>query len=77
MENNNINKVELGDNELMEAAGGRTVYVIRYTIRSGDTLSWIAGHYRTTVSEILLVNPTITDANKIYVGQEIYVPYKN
>lgn len=45
-----------------------------YTIQSGDTLRKIATRINSTVSDILAVNPQITDANKIYVGQVINLP---
>ncbi|MBB6177972.1 MULTISPECIES: LysM peptidoglycan-binding domain-containing protein [Anoxybacillus] len=45
-----------------------------YTIQSGDTLSTIARRWNTTVTRLLELNPTITDVNRIYVGQVIKVP---
>jgi lysozyme len=45
-----------------------------YAIQSGDTLRKIAARINSTVSNILAVNPQITDANKIYVGQLIKLP---
>ena len=45
-----------------------------YTIQSGDTLRKIAARINSTVNAILAVNPQITDANKIYVGQVINLP---
>lgn len=50
------------------AAGGT------YTIQQGDTLRKIAARINATVNDILLVNPQITDANLIYVGQVISLP---
>lgn len=44
-----------------------------YTVKSGDTLSAIASKYNTTVTNLMSLNPTITDANKIYVNQKIKV----
>lgn len=46
----------------------------QYTIKRGDWLSKIAITYKTTVAELLKLNPEIKDANKIYVGQVINVP---
>ncbi|THD15629.1 hydrolase [Anoxybacillus ayderensis] len=45
-----------------------------YTIQSGDTLSTIAKKWNTTVTRLLELNPTITDVNRIYVGQVLKVP---
>lgn len=40
----------------------------RYTIQSGDTLTGLAKKNSTTVDDLLKLNPTIKDANKIYTG---------
>jgi LysM repeat protein len=45
-----------------------------YTIQSGDTLRKIAARVNSTVNDILVVNPQIADANKIYIGQVINMP---
>ena len=42
-----------------------------YTVKKGDTLSQIAANNNTTVSALLKLNPGITNANLIYVGQQI------
>lgn len=52
----------------------KTIQYVSYTVKPGDTLSDIAKKYNTTVSNIMAVNPSITDANKIYVNQEILIP---
>ena len=44
-----------------------------YTVKNGDTLSGIAKKYSTTVSALLKLNPNISNANLIYVGQVITV----
>lgn len=44
-----------------------------YTVKSGDTLSEIALTYGTTVSNILSLNPSITNPNLIYPGQNIII----
>ena len=44
------------------------------TVASGDTLSAIARDNNTTVAEIQKANPTITDPNRINVGQDINIP---
>ncbi len=45
-----------------------------YIVRRGDTLARIAARFDTTVDVLLKLNPTITDRNKIYVGQKIVLP---
>lgn len=45
-----------------------------YTVQKGDTLRKIADRIGVTVDDILKVNPKITNANKIYVGQVINLP---
>ncbi len=45
-----------------------------YIIKPGDTLSKIATAHGTTVDAILAANPTITDPNKIIVGNQITIP---
>ncbi|WKZ38448.1 MAG: LysM peptidoglycan-binding domain-containing protein [Anaerolineales bacterium] len=45
-----------------------------YTIQKGDTLRKIADRIGVTVRDILAVNPKITNANLIYVGQVINLP---
>jgi lysozyme len=42
-----------------------------YTVVSGDNLSLIASRCSTTVADLLGLNPAITDANLIFVGQVI------
>jgi len=45
-----------------------------YTIQSGDTLSAIAVRNKTTVTELMKLNPQITDPNKIYAGANLNLP---
>lgn len=45
-----------------------------YSIKSGDTLDKIAAKYGCTVSEIMVANPSIVNANEIFVGQSIELP---
>lgn len=45
---------------------------LSYVIRQGDNLYQLAGHYRTTVSEILSLNPNI-DPYNLQVGTSIIV----
>lgn len=43
------------------------------TVQSGDTLSQIAQTYNVSVQDILNWNPSITNANNIYVGERIVI----
>lgn len=45
-----------------------------YTIKYGDTLSGIAQRNNTTVSNLMSLNPYITNANKIYAGKTLTLP---
>jgi hypothetical protein len=51
------------------------MYVDRYTVRPGDTLSNIAGRFDLlTYTQILHVNPGLSNPNLIYPGQVINIP---
>ncbi|MBI5952217.1 MAG: LysM peptidoglycan-binding domain-containing protein [Chloroflexi bacterium] len=50
-----------------------TASPVYYTVQRGDTLRVIASNYGTTVYSLLLLNPTIYDANLIYPGQVLRV----
>jgi len=45
-----------------------------HVVKSGDTISKIAALYGVTIDDILAANPTITDPNKIAVGDKIVIP---
>jgi LysM repeat protein len=45
-----------------------------YTINRGDTLSRIAQQNGTTVADLLKLNPTVTDPNRIYAGASLFLP---
>ena len=47
--------------------------MIIYFVKQGDTLWKIAKKFRSTVADIARVNG-IEDENKIYVGQQLYIP---
>lgn len=44
-----------------------------YVVKAGDTLHKISKNYGTTVSNLMALNPSITNANKISIGQVIKV----
>ena len=48
--------------------------VIEYTIVSGDTLNALAEKYKCTVEEILVLNPYVTNRNKIYPNNKLLIP---
>jgi hypothetical protein len=45
-----------------------------YTIKAGDTLSKIAAAHGITIEDLLAANPTIKNADKISLGQQIILP---
>jgi LysM repeat protein len=46
----------------------------KYTIRSGESLTKIAKREKTTVSELMKLNPQIKNRNLIFAGQQIKIP---
>ncbi len=73
--------VELNLNEMNEAAGGANRYMPLtekagfriYKVQKGDTLIRIASRYHCSVSDILAWNPKITDKNRIYINEFLYL----
>lgn len=49
---------------------------MNYTVKSGDTLSGIAGRYHVTLGALEGANKQIKNPNQIYVGEHITVPGK-
>jgi len=47
---------------------------LNYTVKSGDTLWKICSNYEVGISEVLSVNPQLTNSNLINVNQIIKVP---
>jgi LysM repeat protein len=45
-----------------------------YVVQAGDRLSTIALKFHVTQQAILDANPTVTDPNKIFVGQQLVIP---
>jgi LysM repeat protein len=45
-----------------------------YVVQPGDTLSAIAAKFNVTQQAILDANPSVTDPNKIYIGEELVIP---
>ena len=49
------------------------VICIVHEVERGETLTLIAGKYKTTIAVIAALN-NIADPNKIFAGQKLYVP---
>ena len=45
-----------------------------YQIQKGDTLTKIAQQYGVSIQDIMNANPSITDPNKIYAGNNLVIP---
>ena len=58
----------------LEEARENNIYsMVIYFVKHGDTLWKIAKKFRSTIDDIARVNG-IEDVNKIYVGQQLYIP---
>ena len=67
-------KIGIIDNlELKESRQNDIYSMVIYFVKPGDTLWKIAKKFRSTVEDIARVNG-IDDENKIYVGQQLYIP---
>ena len=69
VDGNNGNNLYWLDNPALNASATQT-----YKIQDGDTLVKIAGIFKTSVQNLLTLNPNISNPNKIYAGQVITVP---
>ncbi len=77
----NLEAVELSMEEMNEAAGGANRYkslpakvgFVIYKVKSGDNLAKIARNHNCTVRDILTWNPKITDKNRIYANEYLYI----
>lgn len=58
---------------LQETRDNNIYSMVIYFVKPGDTLWKIAKKFRSTISDIARVNG-IEDENKIYVGQQLYIP---
>ena len=75
-------KTEVGKNEelniideitLNEDKDNNIYSMVIYFVKTGDTLWKIAKKFKSTVEDIVRVN-NIEDENKIYPGQQLYIP---
>ena len=72
MDENNKN---LSEQELEQAAGGAyRGRVIYHTVVRGDTLSGLAYRYRTTIQDIMALNPFIKNRDLIVDGWVLTIP---
>lgn len=70
-----VNAIKVGQVLLMPGAlidgnGGYDIYIVNHR----ETLGLIAKMFKTTVSQLLKLNPDIKNANLIYAGQRLNVP---
>jgi LysM repeat protein len=59
---------------LLDVKNGVPNKTQKYTIQSGQTLTKVAQIYKTTVQNLLILNPNIINPNKVDAGQSIIVP---
>lgn len=78
----NMEAIELNAEELNNAVGGKykelapkTGFIV-YQIQKGDNLNRISRAFGCSVKDILSWNKKITDMNKIYAGDYIYIMKK-
>lgn len=69
----NANRIYVGQ-KITVPNGSAPVNKSTYTIKSGDSLSIVAQRHKVTLQALLNANPSIKDANRIYVGQVITIP---
>lgn len=65
-----VGQVLLMPGALIDGTGGFDIYIVNHR----DSLGLIAKMFKTTVSYLLKLNPTIKNANLIYAGQRLNVP---
>ncbi len=61
---------EVNDVKVIKASTTTPVY---HTVKAGETVTSICAKYGITLTKFKQLNPTITDINKIYVGQKVRV----
>ncbi|CAA67646.1 morphogenesis protein [Bacillus phage B103] len=65
----NPNKIYVG--QRINVGGSPVKSTLKYKIKRGETLTGIAKKNKTTVSQLMKLNPNIKNANNIYAGQTI------
>ena len=67
-------KINIIDEISIEENRDNNIYsMVIYFVKSGDTLWKVAKKFRSTIEDIARVN-NLEDANKIYPGQQLYIP---
>ena len=67
-------KINIIDEISIEENRDNNIYsMVIYFVKSGDTLWKVAKKFRSTIEDIARVN-NIEDVNKIYPGQQLYIP---
>ena len=75
----NMEAIELNLEEMEKVVGGAFKLLepkkgfFVYQILKGDTLNTISRKFQCSVADILKWNPKITDKNKLYSGDYIYI----
>ena len=69
----NVEMNIIDDIETQECRQNNMYSVIIYFVKSGDTLWNIAKRFKSTVEDIVSLN-NIEDENKIYPGQQLFIP---
>ena len=69
--NTEMNKIM--DNEMEEISGGAGLTAQYHLIKQGETLSGIAVKYRTTIKNLMALNPQIKNPDLIFAGTRIRV----
>ncbi len=77
----NLEASELSMDEMNEVSGGasrfdplpaKTGFTV-YKVKTGDTLTRIAHHHNCSVAEIMAWNPKISNRNRIYANEYLYI----
>lgn len=56
--------------------GSKPPDTMKYVVTAGDSLTKLALKFKTTVENLMEMNPSIKNPNKIFVGQVLQVPKK-
>lgn len=67
-------RINIIDEILIEENSQKNIYsMVIYFVKTDDTLWKIAKKFKSTIEDIVRIN-NIEDENKIYVGQQLYIP---
>ncbi len=73
LDDSQLDLVSGGDNGSSSATGGGQRYAY-YTVVHGDNLTRVAHYFKTSIQDIMDLNPIITDRNFIRTGWVLKVP---